>query len=154
MPAHEMRSSEDVMEMAPRGGQVLYHILHIHTSARSVPAEPTWAPPTDLYEAGEEYVVEMALGGVAPAHVQIRFERNLLHVSGHRPDYGEPGLRCYHLLEIDRGDFFRTVELPGRADPRTARLSFHDGLLVLRVTKSAGSTVHGCWKADSMEGLE
>ena len=138
-----------------RGTHSHYHFFQFYSSQHAVLTAGTgWIPPVDLYETAGEFVLEVNLGGIAPEQVHLTFEGNLLHIAGQRDELGEPGVRCYHVMEIERGAFARTLELPAAVDPQSAQAVFHDGLLVLHVKKKESGQIHGCFSADSMEGFE
>jgi HSP20 family protein len=115
---------------------------------------PAWIPALDLYETNDDFVLEVNLGGIAPEEVHVQVEGRLLRFWGERPDASGSGVRCYHAMEIERGSFDRTIEFPVLVDPHTTKVVFRDGLLVLHIKKIEGGGLHGCFSADSMEGLE
>ncbi|MBU0508021.1 Hsp20/alpha crystallin family protein [bacterium] len=138
-----------------RTTHIRYHYFGWSSSTRPViAAGATWSPPMDLYETLDECVIEVNLGGIPPEQVRIHFDGCFVQISGQRPEHRESGVRCYHVIEIERGAFGRTVELPAEVDPGTSQATFRDGMLVIRVTKREGGTLPGCFPADSMEGLE
>jgi HSP20 family protein len=94
------------------------------------------------------------LGGVASDHVEIHIEGQAIQLSGERLEHGKAGMRCYHIMEIERGHFLRVVPLPAMVDAQSAHAVYHHGLLVLTLKKKNSGPLHGCWQADSMEGLE
>ncbi len=131
-----------------------YHFFQFYSQHAVLTTGTGWIPPVDLYETAGEFVLEVNLGGIGPEQVRLAFEGNLLHITGQRDELGEPGVRCYHVMEIERGGFARTLELPAAIDADTAHATFHDGFLVLHVKKKESGQIHGCFSAESMEGLE
>jgi HSP20 family molecular chaperone IbpA len=132
-----------------------YRIMHFYSGTRPALASGAgWVPPADLYDTQDEVIVEMNLGGVEEDDVRIQVDSNLLTISGQRAEIGASGMRCYHVMEIERGSFERVIELPALVDAETARASFHHGLLVIHLAKQPGGPMGGCFSADSMEGLE
>jgi HSP20 family protein len=115
---------------------------------------PAWIPPVDLYETNTEFVMEVSLGGIAPEEVHVEVEGRRVRIWGERLGGSGEGVRCYHAMEIERGTFDRTIDLTMPVDARTAKATFRDGLLELHITKLEGGGFHGCFSADSMEGLE
>jgi HSP20 family protein len=148
-------SSSDLTCQPHRGRQIRFHVVQVYGGSRPVPAAGTgWVPPLDVYETNDAYVIEVNLGGVEPDEVQLEFHDHVLHISGTRSEQGEPGMRCYHILEIERGNFARTLELPTTVEPRTVEAEFHHGLIVITVAKRKSGYIHGCDSAGSLEGLE
>ena len=153
---HLARPSSLDIECAPKkNAHAQYRYFQFYASQHAVlTAGSGWAPPVDLYETPTEFVLEANLGGISHQQVQVTFEGNQCRIAGQREERGEPGVRCYHVMEIERGNFSRTLELPVPVDADTARADYQDGYLVLRVKKKAGGEIHGCFSADSMEGFE
>jgi HSP20 family molecular chaperone IbpA len=158
--APEMYKSDIIIKeemdcLPKRGSHLRYHIVHYVSSSHPVPAAGSgWAPPVDVYETAQDYVVEANLGGIDPEHVHVETEGSTIRLTGERLENGHTGVRCYHVLEIERGSFEREIELPTAVDMAKAEAIFHHGLLVLRIPKRDSRFIHGCFSADSMEGLE
>ncbi len=72
---------------------------------------PTWEPPVDVYETPDEFIIMIALPGVAPEHMNVLLEGSHLLISGqrHLPIRAEADIR---RLEIPYGRFERCIELP------------------------------------------
>ncbi len=72
---------------------------------------PTWEPPVDVYETPGEFIIMIALPGVAPEHMSVLLEGSHLLISGqrHLPIRAEADIR---RLEIPYGRFERCIELP------------------------------------------
>jgi HSP20 family molecular chaperone IbpA len=138
-----------------RSSHLHFHMAQYITSGHPVPASGVgWAPTIDVYETSDEYVVEANLGGVEPELVHVEFQGTTLRIYGDRPERGKPGMRCYHVLEIERGNFERLIEFEEAVDPNSAKAVFHHGLLLLHIAKRRSGYVQGCSSANSMEGLE
>ncbi|MDD5089101.1 MAG: Hsp20 family protein [bacterium] len=138
-----------------RSTRIRYHYFGWSSSDRPLAAAgPAWSPAIDLYETLDECVVEMNLGGVPPDQIQIQCDNHAVRVFGSRPEHRESAVRCYHVIEIERGNFSRTVDLPSAVDPATIQVTVYDGMIVVRVAKREGGSLPGCFPADSMEGLE
>ncbi len=146
-PAPECRSR--------RTTQITYHYTGWYSSNRPVAAPGAgWTPPVDVYETLEECVIEVNLGGISIENIRIDIDSHSIRLTGQRPDPQQTGIRCYHLVEIERGGFERVLELPSEVDPNTVQATQKDGLLVIRVSKRRGGSLPGCFPADSMEGFE
>jgi len=75
-------------------------------------AEHVWHPPTDVYETEQEVIVIMEIPGVSKDDVEISWHDNVLSVRGRRCDKGDHVKTCVHLMEINYGQFHRTIMLP------------------------------------------
>ncbi len=104
---------------------------------RANPAESDlcWRPATDVYEAGDDLVVQMELAGLEPASIEVRCDEHTLVVRGERPESAEPGRRHFHTMEIDVGPFVRRVPLPQEVDPATATARYRSGFLYVTFRK-------------------
>lgn len=71
----------------------------------------TWEPPVDVYETRDEFIIMIALPGVAPEQINIIVDNNHLVIGGKRrlPLQAEADIR---RLEIPYGRFERFIELP------------------------------------------
>ena len=89
----------------------------------------TWMPATDLFRAGNDWLIKMELAGICPAEVQLHANRNVLRVQGRRSDlYVQSGYTC-HKLEINYTNFERSITLPGVIDADGIRTEYRDGIL-------------------------
>lgn len=97
-----------------------------------------WAQgyPVDLYETGEEVVLEMAVPGIRVEDLDISIEGRQLTIRGALPQTGSEDRR-YWLQSIPRGEFQRSVNLPTSVEADQVHATVQNGLLVLRMPKVA-----------------
>ncbi|MGZ8935665.1 MAG: Hsp20/alpha crystallin family protein [Methylobacter sp.] len=94
----------------------------------------TWEPPVDVYETRDEFIIMIALPGVAQEHVRIMLEDDHLIIEGQRnlPASTESHIR---RLEIPYGRFERHIALPaGRFELGTRELV--NGCLLISLRKT------------------
>ena len=91
---------------------------------------PTWEPPVDLYETGNELWILVALPGVTTDQLEVVIDGATLVVRGERPlPQGARGATILRL-EIPYGRFQRRIALPaGRLQILERKLE--NGCLVL-----------------------
>ena len=91
---------------------------------------PTWEPPVDLYETGNELWILVALPGVTTDQLEVVIDGATLVVRGERPlPQGARGATILRL-EIPYGRFQRCIALPaGRLQILERKLE--NGCLVL-----------------------
>ena len=94
--------------------------------------------PVDLYETGDEVVLEMAVPGISIEDLDISIEGRQLSMRGSLPEAGDQERR-YWLQGIPRGEFQRTVTLPTSVEADDVQASVQNGLLVLRMPKVAAA---------------
>ena len=104
---------------------------------RPGPARPRaacWEPPLDLVETEDELWLQVALPGVRPDQLEVRFEDGVLVVTGERPLPLPEGAGAILRLEMPHGCFERRVGLPaGRYE--LGRRELADGCLTLTLRK-------------------
>ena len=95
--------------------------------------------PADLYETGENVVLEMAVPGVQVQDLDVSIEGRQLTISGTLPNVTNNDERRYWLQTIPRGQFSRTVSLPAGVDLDKVEARVHEGLLTLTMPKAASA---------------
>jgi HSP20 family protein len=93
-------------------------------------------PSVDVYEEGDNLVVEAQLPGLKPDAIDVNVENGILSISGQTEAEEERKERNYLLHERRSGRFTRSLQLPPTytADPSEA--SFEHGVLRLVFPKS------------------
>jgi HSP20 family protein len=97
-----------------------------------------WTPAINFYEGEDYYCVVVELAGINPGEIDMRVENGSLVVSGQRPSPGLPqGCRAIRLLmmEIDHGNFCRSIKLPPDVVPDKVSASYRSGYLWIRLPK-------------------
>ena len=77
--------------------------------------------------------------------IDLNIEQNSVTVTGERDFPISEPITCVHHLEIERGRFERTIQLPLTIDPSTAKSEYRNGFLLLRLPKrkkSSKGTIH------------
>lgn len=148
-------SSTIAIKVAGRTTHIRFHYQHVYLSARPTlgAGAPQWIPSVDLYETDKEIILEVDLGGVGSDEMQVHFTGRSVHLSGSRRERAESSVKIFHVMEIERGQFMRTIDLPALVEPNTVRAAYSEGLLVVRVSKRHAA-IHGCRQARNREGLE
>lgn len=115
--------------MLVRSNQILA-VYHIHTQ------QPSWRPPTDIYETETELVVQIEIAGMRDGHFHLSLTDRQLAIQGTRND-ATPERRAYHQLEINSGDFRVDIALPVpvQAETEAVKANYDDGYLRVTLTK-------------------
>jgi HSP20 family protein len=95
-----------------------------------------WAPPVDIYETDDAFMLKAELPGFSKDDVQIELHDNRLTLRGERKQETEVKEEQYHRRERAYGSFQRSFQLPTAIDPERVMASFKDGILELRLPKS------------------
>ena len=93
-----------------------------------------WSPPTDMYEAEDNFVVRVEVAGMKDDDFEVAIENNILMISGNRPDLNER--RAYHQMEIRFGKFEIAAEIPIRVEIEKSAAEYKDGFLVIHLPKA------------------
>ncbi len=102
------------------------------TGASSAPA---WAPPVDISERKDAYVVTVELPGVKVEDLEIAFQDGLLTIQGERSLTQDRADEQFHVLERRYGLFRRSITLPLHVKADAIEASTEDGVLQVVVPK-------------------
>ena len=94
-----------------------------------------WAPLADVEETEDAYTVELDLPGAAREDVDIQLDDRRLTVAGDIEEKERTGI--LHRRTRRTGRFRFSVTLPGDVDADNVSAQLHDGVLTVRVPKSA-----------------
>jgi HSP20 family protein len=94
------------------------------------------APPLDVRETDDAYVVEVDLPGIDPKDVEILIEGRTLTIRGQTRDEREQRQGDYLVRERRQGQFMRAVALPGMVDAEQASSRYENGQLTITLPKS------------------
>lgn len=104
---------------------------------RTSPAS-AWAPPVDVREDDGEIALSIELAGVKPDDVDVSCDNGMLTVRGQKTTERKEGdEHQYILVERSYGSFTRSFRLPKGVDDSKITADFADGVLEIRVPKTA-----------------
>ena len=96
-----------------------------------------WAPPIDVYETGDAYVVTAEVPGVTREDVELAVEESRLVDPGRRAE-APPGAAeavHYHQVERGHGTFTRSFEFAESIDGDRIAADLADGVLTVTLPK-------------------
>jgi HSP20 family protein len=97
-----------------------------------------WTPAVDIKESDNDIRIDLELPGLRPEDVEITAENGLLTIRGEkRSERKEGDDGRYHVVERSYGTFMRTFTLPQGVDESQIQAEFNDGVLSIRIPKSA-----------------
>jgi HSP20 family protein len=99
--------------------------------AASEPQERVQPIPVDVYQEGNQIVIEGALPGARLQDLELSSEDGLLTARGTISDVS----RDFAVQEIPRGRFARTLALPAECDINEAKASFDNGIVRIVVPR-------------------
>ncbi len=94
-----------------------------------------WAPPVDLCETADAFIVTAELPGLARNQVRIEVSDGRITLQGRR----DSRVPCeqYHQVERGHGEFSRSFALPLSVEVDQISADLRDGVLTIIVPKSA-----------------
>ena len=101
---------------------------------RFAPGPAGWAPPIDVSETADRYVITAELPGINQEDIQIHINDGRLTLSGERRERDRP-CEQYHRVERGHGGFSRTFQLPVPVDADAVTADLHDGVLTVTCPK-------------------
>lgn len=103
-------------------------------TAESTRGRPVVAPPVDIYENQEQYLVLADLPGVKTDDVQIRFEDGELTIRATRNDVGQGEVLG---AEFSAADYVRRFSIPETVDASKIDAKLQAGVLELTLPKAS-----------------
>jgi HSP20 family protein len=96
-----------------------------------------WGGPVmDVYEEGDNLVVEAHLPGTKPEDLDLNVEQGVLTISGRTESEQERKERNYLLREKRSGRFTRSLQLPSGYNTENCQANFEQGVLRLTFPKA------------------
>lgn len=94
-----------------------------------------WAPPIDVYETSERYVIAAELPGLTREQIELAMEDSRLTIRGRRHEAPPAGDARYHQVERGHGAFSRTFEFADKIDAKGVTADLTDGVLTVSLPK-------------------
>jgi len=99
-----------------------------------------WAPPIDVYETGDRYVIMAEVPGISREQIELALQDNRLSIKGARPaGMPESAARHYHQVERGHGSFLRTFAFADPVDAAGITADLRDGVLTVTLPKAVSA---------------
>jgi HSP20 family protein len=95
----------------------------------------TAAPPVDITEGEDHYLVSAELPGVRKDDITVELQEGVLSIRGEKKSEREETQEKGRWLERSFGTFSRSFTLPSDANSERVDARFEDGVLRLRIDK-------------------
>jgi HSP20 family protein len=125
---------KELMEFQERMDSLFDSTL-ARTRREEVLKRSTWTPSVDIYETGDEIVVDVELAEIDVDDLVVDVERGVLTIKGERSLSKETKAGQYHLVERSYGPFSRSFALPESVDPGGVKGNYKNGILTLKLPK-------------------
>ncbi len=105
----------------------------------------TFTPPVDVYETDDAFVVRAEIAGVRPEDIGVTVEpeQRAVEIFGRRENPAAGEARRFYNMEIETGQFYRRIILPGDFDGDGVTAKYSDGFLIVRLPKHPGRSRPG-----------
>ena len=113
----------------------LNRTLNDQYTAPTQEAFGAWAPPVDIFEKHEHFVIRAEIPGVQKEDMDVRVENGMLTLRGERKQDTEVGEENAYRLERVYGMFTRSFSLPTTVDAAKVTATYKDGILEVSVPK-------------------
>ncbi len=106
--------------------------------------EPLWPvalcgqPAVNFWESGDAFLFEMEVPGVKNDQLDVSVVGDELTIKVERPETEPDGATC-HRRERPVGSLTRVIRLPGEVDAAKVEAELRNGVLTLRLPKSASA---------------
>jgi HSP20 family protein len=127
----DLRAAQDEMLRAGRG-RARWYGQQYDTDAGA----GTWAPPVEISERKDAYLVSAELPGVSAGEVEITFGDGLLTIQGERLAARDASGERVHRSERCYGAFRRSITLPSHVQAGKIEATAQDGVLQILVPKA------------------
>jgi HSP20 family protein len=124
-PAQRWDPFQELEQLRERMGQLI--------GAPGGNSSATWAPPVDIFETDDAWIVEAELPGVDPDDVKVEVRDSELSISGEIKERERQGILRRRTRRVGAFDF--QVTLPTQADTDNVEADLKDGVLTVRVPK-------------------
>lgn len=96
-----------------------------------------FVPAIDMFEEGSDLVIRAELAGIKREDIKVELSGNMLTLSGEKRGEEKVQRKDYYRVEQAYGSFSRTLELPEGVKLDDVKASYKDGLLEIRMPRSA-----------------
>ena len=124
-PWREMRRMQETMDRLWRG-------TGRESDAMDIAG---WTMPMDILETNDSIVVQTAVPGIDPGHIDVSVEDNVLTISAERHGRETEESDRYLMQETSEGVFRRSVRLPNIIDAERAESACENGMLTVTFPK-------------------
>ncbi len=98
-----------------------------------------YSPIVDIFEEGNEVVVKAELPGIGKDDIDVNITDDVITISGEKKSEEKVEKKDYFRVERSYGSFSRSLTLPAETQTDNAKASFKDGVLEVRIPKTAAA---------------
>ena len=98
-----------------------------------------WAPPIDVIENSDNFVVKVELPGMKQEDIDVSVSDDTVTIKGERKQESSVKDEDYYRSEIAYGSFYRSIALPSGVDTKNIEAVYEDGILRITLQRAAGA---------------
>jgi HSP20 family protein len=95
--------------------------------------ERVWVPPVDIYQSGDDLVLNAELPAMSREDIDISVDNGTLTIKGEKRLPEGPKEDQFHRIERRYGAFSRSFSLPQTVDPSKVSAEYKNGVLTVRM---------------------
>ena len=95
-----------------------------------------WAPPIEVFEKEDKFVVKAELPGMNEEDIDVSVVGETLTIKGEKRTESEVKEEDYHCCECSYGSFFRAITLPSTVDADKVEARYEAGVLEVSIPKA------------------
>jgi HSP20 family protein len=96
-----------------------------------------WRPALEVVESDSELIITAELAGIDQESLDVTVEGDVLGIAGNRPGPKDQPTCSYREAGIAYGDFSAEIFIPDQLIVDDAIATYKDGMLTIRIPKSA-----------------
>ena len=128
----------DLEDISARLNRV-FNQMPVRATETDGPFFADWAPPVDISESENEYLIKAELPEVKKENVKVEMLDGVLTIEGERSREKEEKDRKFHKVERAYGKFVRQFALPNVVETTKVAAEFKDGVLNVHLPKTAAT---------------
>ncbi|MBI1920464.1 MAG: Hsp20/alpha crystallin family protein [Geobacter sp.] len=97
------------------------------------------SPSVDIFEEKGDVVVKAEVPGISKENIEVSVAGDVITISGEKKGEEKVERKDFHYHERSFGSFTRRFRLPPGTQTDRAKASFKDGVLMIRIPKSAAA---------------
>lgn len=105
----------------------------VRTMREDVPSK-FLAPPANVYETEDEWIIELIMPGIEKNSLKVVLEDELLKIEAKKEKSEELAL-CYYCYEWPYSEYKRSIELPKEIESSQIYTNYRNGILKIRIPK-------------------
>jgi len=129
------RASRFLRKRAPNQGAAVIHPTASEEPASSPAGAEEGQLTVDIWDDGENILVQSFVGGVRPEDIDVSLQEDTLTVRGARKRAQEVSQSNFYYRELFWGTFSRSIILPQEVDFTKAEAALKGGLLTVKLPK-------------------